>query len=429
MTLGGILVVCLVAWAYREPIRGMVMQTAILHNDAPAASVVEEMIAQAAAPGAAIVAAWHTDKVVHREVAVRQIGRTFPKGQPLPSELEAILMTGALDVDQNVCEAAFSGLLAWSHPALPSLARWQLGNVDPEIRRLGLHFLRWNEHPTVVEAIGGLLDDPQPDIAALAIQTLGRFARQDFGIKMSEAMAVDNETSGRKEFRVESVEKVQAAAALARAWLRERPRVASEPLAAVPEWAMSQRRRIPASDFELEGLDGKEWRLSELRGKVVLINFWTTWCTACLGEIPALIDIRKRHGADLVILGVSLDALEDSHGHVGGHGDDSQGDAEGHDSHEGHGQDVEERAGAMSDMLRKVEAVVKRHRINYPILVDARNQVGSRYNGGELPTTVLVDREGFVCRRFVGPRSVAVLEAMIRQAAEGDPLLGAPLVQ
>lgn len=63
-------------------------------------------------PAFAIVAAWNTDKIVRREVAIQQIGRSIPKGQTLPSELEAILVSGALDPDQNVCEASFSGLLA-----------------------------------------------------------------------------------------------------------------------------------------------------------------------------------------------------------------------------------------------------------------------------------------------------------------------------
>jgi thiol-disulfide isomerase/thioredoxin len=77
---------------------------------------------------------------------------------------------------------------------------------------------------------------------------------------------------------------------------------------------------IPAGDFILPTLDGRKVRLSDFRGQAVLINFWTTWCTACLAEIPALIELQKRHGEKLVILGVSLDYVPDSHGHIGGHG-------------------------------------------------------------------------------------------------------------
>jgi peroxiredoxin len=254
-------------------------------------------------------------------------------------------------------------------------------------------------------------------------------AQRDFGIKMSEALAVENETSRRKEFRAESLEKVQVAAARAKEWLGEwlqvHPLEKAEPIAAVPELTLSQRRRIPASDFGLAGLDGKEWRLSEQRGKVVLINFWTTWCTACVGEIPALIELRNRDSEEWVILGISLDAVEDNHGHVGGHGEPAHADDPGHGTREGQDHDAEARGAAMRDIRRKVEAAVKRLGINYPILMDARNEVGSKFNGGELPTTVVVDREGFVRRRFVGPRSVEVLEAMIREAGLGESRLGA----
>ena len=59
----------------------------------------------------------------------------------------------------------------------------------------------------------------------------------------------------------------------------------------------------------------------------------------------------------------------------------------------------------------------------YPVLIDAYNEVGGRFNGGELPTTVIIDKEGFVRRRFVGPRSVAVFEGMVVEAAQPVALL------
>jgi thiol-disulfide isomerase/thioredoxin len=424
--LGGILAVCLLAWVLRKPITARVMQRSTLENDAPPASVIEEMIANDPSPVSAMVAAWTTDKIVHREVAIQQIGRSIPKGKPLPDELEAMLLAGALDPDQNVCEASFSGLTAWSHPHLSILATLQLGNADPEIRRLGLDSLRRNETSSAVEAIARLLDDPQPDIAALAVHALGRLTRQDFGIKLSDAIAVDNEKSGLKEFTSESFDKVRARAAVAKAWLRENPQQPSGQPAAVPDRARTARRRIPAPDFGLKALDGTDWRLSDQRGKVVLINFWTTWCTACVGELPALVELRRRNDSELVIVGVSLDNLADSHGHVGGHGsvgqDDTDGhhDGDGHDPHEGGEGDIP----SIAEIRRKVEATVQRRGINYPVLIDARNEVGSRYNGGELPTTVIVDKEGFVRRRFVGPRSVEVFGAMVREAAQRDALLG-----
>jgi thiol-disulfide isomerase/thioredoxin len=63
-----------------------------------------------------------------------------------------------------------------------------------------------------------------------------------------------------------------------------------------------------APPFELKTLDGNVVRLSELRGKVVLLDFWATWCTPCLKSAPAIKDLQDRYVRNgLVVLGVSLD--------------------------------------------------------------------------------------------------------------------------
>lgn len=68
-------------------------------------------------------------------------------------------------------------------------------------------------------------------------------------------------------------------------------------------------------------------------------------------------------------------------------------------------------------MREKVVRTAKVRNVNYPVLLDEKNDVGGRYNGGELPTTVIVDAQGYVRQRFVGARNLAVFEAMIAEAA------------
>jgi hypothetical protein len=60
---------------------------------------------------------------------------------------------------------------------------------------------------------------------------------------------------------------------------------------------------------------------------------------------------------------------------------------------------------------------VKARRINYTVLLDPKNAVGGQFNGGELPTTVIIDAEGRVRRRFIGERNLTVFRAMIGEAA------------
>jgi thiol-disulfide isomerase/thioredoxin len=134
-------------------------------------------------------------------------------------------------------------------------------------------------------------------------------------------------------------------------------------------------------------------RLSDFHGKIVVLNFWATWCPPCLTEIPDLITLQRLHPDDLVVIGVSLDGVPDDHGHG--------------------------NAADLGGSLEKVRAVVARtaeaRGITYCVLLDPSNSVGSRYNGGELPTNVLIDTRGNVRRRFVGRRSLGTWEQMLAE--------------
>ena len=62
-----------------------------------------------------------------------------------------------------------------------------------------------------------------------------------------------------------------------------------------------------APDFQAVTPDGKTVRLSDYRGKVVILDFWATWCGPCKVEIPTLVDLQKKYANDLVVLGMSVD--------------------------------------------------------------------------------------------------------------------------
>jgi len=111
---------------------------------------------------------------------------------------------------------------------------------------------------------------------------------------------------------------------------------------------------------------------------------------------------------------VSLDYVPDEHGHLGGHET-----AEAHDDNDSHAEEQP----SLKEIRQKVARTAKAREINYTILLDEKNDAGGRFNGGELPTTVIVDAEGNVRRRFIGPRSLPVFEAMIAEA--GQPPISA----
>lgn len=137
----------------------------------------------------------------------------------------------------------------------------------------------------------------------------------------------------------------------------------------------------PAPEFELPGLDGRRVGLRALRGRVVLVNFWATWCAPCREEMPALDRLaRELAPRGLVVLAVN-----------------HQEDAEG------------------------VRAFVRELGLGLPVLLDAEGTVAERYRVRGLPTTAFVARDGTLVGVAVGYRDWAGVGAR----AYLDELLGA----
>lgn len=404
-------------WLFRAPLQDKIRTSATLANDAPNSEVVSDMIEQAADPRAALLAAWNSGKIVHREVAIGSLRRIIPNDQPLPPEFESILLAGALDPDMNVRETALGILRERNHPAALALAAEQLKDPDQQVRLLGLNHLKYAAPSVGVPFVAALLDDPDIAVLGLGVKLLENWSGEKFGAKLADTAQVENKATGLQEFQADGITKTKAAAGKAKAWWAEHQSEFPSVKLEVPAEAYAARSPVPAADFQLRTLEGKPVRLSDFRGKVVLMNFWTTWCSACVGEMPALVALQKKHGDKLVILGVSLDYVPDSHGHIGGHAaveeqKHSDGD---HDDHEA-------TAAALKRVRDKVARTARARNINYPVLLDEHNEVGGRYNGGELPTTVIVDAQGKVRRRFIGARNLAVFEAMIAEASQSVPL-------
>ena len=401
-------------WFFREPLREVIRNQATLANDAPNAEVVADMIKQATDPRTALLAAWSSGKIVHRQVAIGALRQVFPHDQPLPPTFDSIVLAGALDPDINVRETALGILQERKHAALAALAAEQLKDPDQQVRLLGLNYLKHATPTLGVPVVAALLNDSDTAVLGMSVKLLENWSNRQFGVKLADTVQVVNETTGLREFQSEGIAKTRAVAEKARAWWVEHQNEFPLENLQVPAEAYAARTPLPAADFQLRTLDGKRLRLSDYRGKIVLINFWTTWCTACVGEMPALEALQKKHGGQLAILGVSLDYVPDSHGHIGGHAAvEEQAHSDGsHDDHEA-------TAAALKRVREKVARVAKTRGINYPVLLDEHNEIGGSYNGGELPTTVIIDAQGNIRRRFVGARSLPVFEAMIAEAADG----------
>ena len=129
-----------------------------------------------------------------------------------------------------------------------------------------------------------------------------------------------------------------------------------------------------APEFKLDALDGKPLSLATARGKVVLLNFWATWCGPCRAEIPDLIALQQKYKDQLQIIGLTVDDDDES----------------------------------------TIRQVVADEHINYPVAV-ASPEVRIRYGGiAALPTSFVLDAQGRVVQKHEGLRDPALYETEIR---------------
>ncbi len=344
--------------------------------------------------------------MAHRRLVAAFLQDSAAAPIPWLNRAQPLLLARAVDGDASVRELGLGALESEHSPYLLEAAEAQLGDADPLLRLLGSDYVRRANPKEAVPILVRLLDDPDLRVVVAAESGLARLSGQDFGVRTFQAIP-SHENSG--ELDPANAKAIREGVARRKEWWHDYEHEYPPP----PAWpeihnALVDAPRPPAPDFSLQDLQGRSVRLSSLRGKPVFVNFWASWCTACLAEIPDLVALQKEMGAEVVILGVALDGVPDEEGEISG-------DDEGKPS----------KSRPTLDSLRaKVGRAVQARGINYPIVLDPENQVGSQYNGGELPTTVLFDADGRVCRRFIGERSLVVFKAMMAQAM--GPLRSGP---
>jgi peroxiredoxin len=130
-----------------------------------------------------------------------------------------------------------------------------------------------------------------------------------------------------------------------------------------------------APDFTLKTVDGASVSLSDYKGKVVLLNFWATWCPPCVRETPRLVRVAEKYkDQGLVVLGVNT---------------------------------------TYQDEPAKVEQFVRNQRISYPVLLDPEGVAGEKYPARLMPTSYLIDTDGKIVHTKVGEVDEATLSEQI----------------
>ena len=162
-------------------------------------------------------------------------------------------------------------------------------------------------------------------------------------------------------------------------------------LLAIAGWIVTSAERaaapiepgLPAPDFALPRLGGGEISLRELRGKVVLVNFWASWCAPCEQEMPAMEHLH----AKLAARGFELVAIS-----------------------------VDDDASAVARFRERLG-------LSFPIALDPQKRISGRYQSFRYPESFLIDREGVLIARYIGerdwdaPEYVARVERLLEPAA------------
>jgi peroxiredoxin len=130
-----------------------------------------------------------------------------------------------------------------------------------------------------------------------------------------------------------------------------------------------------AADFTLKDLQGQKVSLSDFQGKIVLLDFWATWCPPCREELPSIDKLYRTYkDKDLAVLGIN-----------------------------------DEDSGTVKSFLKKND-------YSLPTLVDSKRSVHRIYGARAIPTVVVIDRKGVIVAHFVGSRPETELVAALKTA-------------
>ena len=151
--------------------------------------------------------------------------------------------------------------------------------------------------------------------------------------------------------------------------------VAAVSISCGPAEAEKKGEGALAPAFTLSDLNGKAVNLSDFQGKVIILDFWATWCPPCREEIPHFIALYNKHkDKGLVVLGVALD----------------------------------------NEGAAAVRPFAQAHGINYPLVIGDQ-KVTQAYGGIRgIPTTFVIDRKGRIVQKYIGYRDEQVFESAIQ---------------
>jgi len=408
-----LVVFALVMFGLWHPLRNRVMTALVLRSDAPSAAVLTEVVEGASDPAKTLERIWRRGSFSGRAFVVGHLSHGVKPDVVMARRMESLLEEAAFDADLEVRDAALGLLSRQKPPALRGWLREQLHDPDPAVRVLALQQFSRIAVSGDVPVVLPLLDDPDPRVIAAAGTALKRITGEDCGLKVAQAPPIF-------VWKVDAAPSppdwsaIQQGRDRWRAWWR-----AQQSQFPVNHESSQQAPHIyPRStpDIALEDLDGRRVRLSEFRGRTVLLTFWNLTNQLSGANEPMLQTLLQRESAQLSVLAIAVDPAlwpEESCGdHKGG---DGHRESDLHEHAQGHTTrpdptKTRSAAGALAARLG----------VKYPVLLDRKAVLVTRFDLHDLPACVLIDSQGNLRRRIFGPRSATVFEAMLKEATATD---------
>jgi cytochrome c biogenesis protein CcmG, thiol:disulfide interchange protein DsbE len=134
-----------------------------------------------------------------------------------------------------------------------------------------------------------------------------------------------------------------------------------------------------APDFALQTLTGETMRLSDFRGKPVIVNFWTTWCPPCKKEMPDMEKFYQHYHSEVGLLAVHLTS---------------------------------------QDTVENAKSFINDYQLSFPVVLDKKQKVLKKYQIQTIPTSYIIDGDGVIRKKMIGPMTYKQMEeitASLRQ--------------
>lgn len=132
----------------------------------------------------------------------------------------------------------------------------------------------------------------------------------------------------------------------------------------------------PAPDFELPTLEGETIKLSDYRGKKIILNFWASWCPPCKAEMPFMQSFYEKNKDKVEIVAVNLTNIDNGR--------------------------------------TAIKEFVEDYGLTFPIPLDEEGEIGQLYQAFSIPTSYIIDSNGIITKKVIGPMDEEMMEALTK---------------